>query len=75
MTRTEFFHLRFGKNWVIHRRTERILRRYGPDVVCVSPKKYYEAERDWEFHRAGELGKEYGLTADAVMEIRLVDFG
>lgn len=34
-----------GANWVIARRTRRIVEQYGPDVVCVTPKRYQEAER------------------------------
>ena len=33
-----------GKNWVIARRTESIVRRYGKDVICVSPQDYAKAE-------------------------------
>ncbi len=34
-----------GKNWVLHRRTPRIVSRYGDDVICLSLKRYEEAER------------------------------
>lgn len=34
-----------GHNWVIARRSPRILARYGSDVVCLTPKQYTEAER------------------------------
>ena len=36
-----------GKNWVLARRTERIVRRYGADVRCLSKKQYAAAERAW----------------------------
>lgn len=28
------------KNWVVAQRSKRILRKYGPDVVCLSSKRY-----------------------------------
>lgn len=34
-----------GSNWVIARRIPSIIRKYGEDVICVSSKKYQEAER------------------------------
>jgi len=34
-----------GENWVLHRRTPRIVERYGPDVICLSQRAYAEAER------------------------------
>ena len=34
-----------GHNWVVSRRTPRILAKYGEDVICLSPKRYREAER------------------------------
>ena len=33
-----------GRNWVIARRTPRIVERYGPDVICLSQAKYASAE-------------------------------
>ena len=32
-----------GKNWVIARRTESIVRSYGQDVICLSQAKYAAA--------------------------------
>jgi hypothetical protein len=34
-----------GPNWVVARRTLRIVQKYGKDVNCVSLRKYHEAER------------------------------
>jgi hypothetical protein len=35
-----------GDNWVIHRRTPRIVAKYGPDVNCITPKEYSRAVRN-----------------------------
>jgi hypothetical protein len=34
-----------GTNWVLARRTKRIVERYGPDVRCYSQAQYAAAER------------------------------
>lgn len=34
-----------GKNWVIARRTKKIVKKYGEDVKCYSPKQFEKAER------------------------------
>jgi hypothetical protein len=34
-----------GRNWVIARRSSRIVERYGDDVICLSPQRYRDAER------------------------------
>jgi hypothetical protein len=34
-----------GHNWVIARRSGRIVVKYGANVVCLSPERYREAER------------------------------
>lgn len=36
------------RKWVVHRRTRRIVERYGADVVCLSQKKYRELEHEAE---------------------------
>jgi len=37
-----------GLNWVIARRTKRIVEQYGEDVRCLSPKEYEAARlRAW----------------------------
>lgn len=43
----EFLRARFGKNWVLARRTTNIVARYGSDVVCLSKKQYLQAETDY----------------------------
>ena len=32
-----------SRNWVIHRRTRRIVEKYGADVICLTPKQYKAA--------------------------------
>lgn len=32
-------------NWVVHRRTRRIVEKYGEDAVCLSHKRYLGARR------------------------------
>lgn len=44
----EFLQAKVGKNWVIHRRTEHIIRRYGPDVICLSKSRYRELQEQYE---------------------------
>jgi hypothetical protein len=34
-----------GSNWVIARRSPKVIARYGDDVVCLSLKRYRNAER------------------------------
>lgn len=36
----EFMRAKVGRNWVLARRTPSIVRRYGEDVICLSPAKY-----------------------------------
>lgn len=36
----QFMRDRVGANWVIARRTPRIVHQYGDSVVCLSPKRY-----------------------------------
>lgn len=36
----EFMRSTIGRNWVVARRTARIVRRYGDNVVCLSQKGY-----------------------------------
>jgi len=44
----EFLRDRFGgKNWVLARRTPRIVERYGQDVICVSKKCYDAVEKEY----------------------------
>jgi len=35
-----------GPNWVVARRTSRVVERYGPDVTCVTPQKMRKIEAD-----------------------------
>lgn len=39
----DFLRWKFGRNWVLARRTKNIVRRCGPDVVCLSQKQYQAA--------------------------------
>lgn len=34
-----------GPKWVVSRRTSSIVERYGDDVICLSQKRYQNAER------------------------------
>ncbi len=34
-----------GTNWVLARRTQNVVYRYGDDVICLSHKAYKNAER------------------------------
>jgi hypothetical protein len=45
---SEFLHEKVGKNWVLHRRTARIVERYGKDVVCLSQRQYRDLEAQYE---------------------------
>lgn len=36
----DYMREKVGRNWVISRRTPRIVAQYGEDVVCISPKEY-----------------------------------
>ncbi len=40
-----FYKIIGGNNWVLHPRTKRIVERYGEDVICLSRKRYEDAER------------------------------
>lgn len=44
---SNFLRARFGKNWVLARRSPRIVAKYGPGVICVSKKQYRQAEADY----------------------------
>ena len=46
---------RLGSNWVLARRTSRIVARYGDNVNCVSNKQLRAVERDWRLAH----GREY----------------
>lgn len=62
-----------GKNWVIARRTPNILARYGEDVICLSRKRYKEAERAWRELYGDpydEARAELYLAAKALCEAR-----
>lgn len=49
----ESHHLQFlrekfgGRNWVLARRSRRIVRQYGDDVLCLSQKRYRAAELEY----------------------------
>lgn len=42
-----FLRNRFGKNWVLARRTSGIVSRYGADVTCLSQARLDKAEADY----------------------------
>ena len=45
-----------GRNWVIARRSESIIARYGEDVVCLSQSAYDEAQRKAIRAQAEKMG-------------------
>lgn len=45
-----------ASNWVIARRTPRIISKYGEDVLCLSPSKLVAAERRALLCRAARMG-------------------
>ena len=42
-----FLNSRVGSNWVVARRTPRVVRLYGEDVVCLSQKRYTALKQEW----------------------------
>ena len=42
-----FMQTRWGKNWVLARRSNRLAARYGAGLRCVSPREYRQAELDY----------------------------
>jgi hypothetical protein len=40
----DFLRERIGRNWVLHRRTARIVDRYGEDVICLTLRQYKALE-------------------------------
>jgi hypothetical protein len=67
-----------SRNWVLHRRTARIVERYGEDVVCLSPKQFAEYEMQAELETADEhpayplLKKWMGNHCDAINTIKML---
>ena len=45
-TATEIAEYLGGRNWVVARRTPRIVRKYGADVICISQAKYSKMHRE-----------------------------
>lgn len=53
MTITDLVEREHGtRNWVVARRTKRIVERYGDDVVCLSQKRFRALERESEYENA-----------------------
>lgn len=77
MTFIEYMQREVGGNWVIARRTSRIVARYGEDVVCLSQKRYAELEHAWrlatmaEHPAAAVLARRMGVQ-DAVDVLRFL---
>lgn len=46
-----------GSNWVLARRTPRIVEKYGADVICLTRKAYIKAERLALEFRAQEIAE------------------
>jgi hypothetical protein len=38
---------RLGSNWVVAKRTKRVVERYGDDVVCVSLKRFAALKQEF----------------------------
>lgn len=47
MTYLEFVRGQLGTNWVVARRTSRILARYGEDVVCISQQRMRAIDKEY----------------------------
>lgn len=47
MTYLEFLHGKLGGNWVVARRSPRILARYGEDVVCISQQTLRKIDKEY----------------------------
>lgn len=45
---TDFMHAKVGENWVIARRTSRVVYQYGDDVICLSPAKYAKLRAEFD---------------------------
>lgn len=71
-TSLEYLRERFGSNWVLARRTPRIMARYGDDVVRLTQSQYKAAERDYR-KRYGdphnEVRAELYLAAREVLNV------
>lgn len=72
----EHLRARYGHNWVIARRTSRIVARYGEDVHCFSPSAYAREQEEWrDEHPAVKLvltlpdGAERDLILDATKRV------
>lgn len=39
-TLSDFMHREVGHNWVVARRTKRIIAKYGDNVITLTPKRY-----------------------------------
>lgn len=69
----EWLAARLGtRNWVVARRTARLVERYGDDVVCLSQERisslretYHEERRETLI---GQLANEYGVAVDVLRE-------
>lgn len=51
---SEFLRDKVGPKWVVHRRTPRILQKYGDDVVCLSHKRYLALKAEYDSLAAQE---------------------
>jgi hypothetical protein len=60
---------RLGSNWVLARRTSRIIARYGEDVNCVSHKQMRAVERDWRLAHGREYDEPRALMYLALKQI------
>lgn len=47
MTYADFIRARLGGNWVIARRSPRVLAKYGEDVICISKQAMRKIDREY----------------------------
>lgn len=68
---TDFLREKVGQNWVLARRSPRIVRRYGDDVVCLSQRKFNALEAEYELTtlKAAHAGGPAKSLADAAPDL------
>lgn len=69
MDHVEFYRKRFGTNWVLARRSPRILAKYGEDVVCITKKQMRQADLDYRAEHGDPYDKPRRLMYLALKQI------
>lgn len=82
MTLTDLIEREYGgRGWVVARRTANIVRKYGEDVICLSPKKMRRLKKQLEIETAADhpacpwLKVRFGDERQAVAIIRALREG